>query len=557
MYSKILLFHCVFLFNCTQVFAQEKVKISGGIKSEETKSPVSFAHISLEGSNYGTVADEEGRFLMYIPIQEDIQLQISAIGYQSKTIFFEGENIDLLLKPSAIMLKEMDIVANTLAPEAIVKKAFKNIKKNYIKEPVLLKTFYRHTCKDNDKYCRMIDAQINVYKKKGYGKIEQYEHNKDKFEVNELRRSFDQSNMMKGWHSPMALDVVLKGDIAALKQHSGSKKKIISLLKGFENFVNTRKKYFDFKWEGLIEMDGSEVYKIGYQMLSTSDHKSNKIEDVVYSGYFYINSTDFAILKFESTASSNDLYTKVDQVVTYRKYNGKYGLFHSRCVISSFHKDCNGHTTNIDLMVNHIEFGRQKNINQTNITRNYLASIPYNKSFWSQYAPRLDASISDSLAWDLKTDLTLTDQFEKMSALEEGIAKDILKQENKLDSLIANIDSILVIDLWASWCRPCMLEFHKSKFNREKFSASGVKFLMVSIDEDVDSWRNAILNFMMDKEEHIRIGPHSEFLEQLEMDKIPRFLIYHKQLLINDDAPLPHTELFVDLMENLISGKEN
>ncbi|MBX2841075.1 MAG: carboxypeptidase-like regulatory domain-containing protein [Flammeovirgaceae bacterium] len=513
MYSKILLFHCVFLFNCILVFSQEKVKISGIIKNEKTNIPVPFAHISIEGSNFGTVSDEEGSFLIYIPFQESILLQISAIGYPSKEMIYEEEDIEILLKPSAIILKEMNIVSTSLEPEEIVKRAFKNIKKNYIRDPVLLESFYRHTCKHNDKYCRIIDAQIDIYKKKGYGKIEKYENNKDKFEVNELRRSFDQTDLMKGSHYPMALEAVLKGDIAALKQHPRNKRKVINLLKGCENFVSTRKKNIDFTWEGLIEMDGLEVYKIAYRMLSISDHKSNKIEDAVYSGYFYINSADYAILKFESTAKSNFLHTKVDQAVSYRNYDGKYGLFHSRCVISSFHKDRSVHKTNVDLIVNNIEFGKQKNIDQTNITRNYLASIPYNKTFWIHYAPKLDVSISDSLARDLKTDLTLADQFEKMSAFEAGIAKDIKKQENKLDSIIANNDSILVIDLWASWCRPCMLEFHRSKENREKFTALGASFLMVSIDEDIDQWRKAILNYSMDREEHIRVGPHSEFLE--------------------------------------------
>lgn len=139
-----------------------------------------------------------------------------------------------------------------------------------------------------------------------------------------------------------------------------------------------------------------------------------------------------------------------------------------------------------------------------------------------------------------------------MAALEQRIAQDVIKNEKRLDSIITRNDTILVVDLWASWCGPCIREYLLSVENREKLSDLGVKFIMVSVDDDIDSWRNIILRFGMEEETHIRIGPNSTYLEQLEMEKIPRFLVYKHQELINSDAPLPHTEVFMELVGQLM-----
>ena len=51
---------------------------------------------------------------------------------------------------------------------------------------------------------------------------------------------------------------------------------------------------------------------------------------------------------------------------------------------------------------------------------------------------------------------------------------------------------VVYLDFWASWCGPCMRELPFAKKVKEHFKDKDVVFLNVSIDEDMNAWKNAV-----------------------------------------------------------------
>ena len=55
-----------------------------------------------------------------------------------------------------------------------------------------------------------------------------------------------------------------------------------------------------------------------------------------------------------------------------------------------------------------------------------------------------------------------------------------------------NLGKYTLIDLWASWCRPCRKEIPYVKEAFEKYGNKGLKVIAISVDKDKDKWQKAI-----------------------------------------------------------------
>ncbi|MEL4454670.1 TlpA disulfide reductase family protein [Lutimonas vermicola] len=111
------------------------------------------------------------------------------------------------------------------------------------------------------------------------------------------------------------------------------------------------------------------------------------------------------------------------------------------------------------------------------------------------------------------------------------------------------------IDVWATWCSPCIKQIPYLKEIDEAYKGKNIAFVSLSIDkmEHKDKWLKMIedkdlrgIQIMADK------GWDSDFLRAYNITGIPRFiLIDPKGNIINSDAPSPSDPYLKEVLSTL------
>ena len=144
----------------------------------------------------------------------------------------------------------------------------------------------------------------------------------------------------------------------------------------------------------------------------------------------------------------------------------------------------------------------------------------------------------------------------------------IVTNYNEINSISELLDSFknkpVFIDLWATWCTPCLEEFKYSKTLYEYLTKNGIEIIYVSFDKEKDDslWRKRInANNLFGN--HIRASkPLQDSLTTLiwggiDAYSLPNYLLFNKNgKLINKDIYYPSTgiKLFKQIESDL---KEN
>lgn len=149
----------------------DSVKLSyvmgGRVTDSESGNPLPYVTVSIPGSHYSTVTNEDGDFTIKSSSRPE-RIVFSMIGYRtlSQAIGQMGErdltNLRIRMSVDPIPIREAVIIADD--PYAILQKAMSLISENYPKTPELMECFYRETVQKRTRYIYISEAVSNLYK---------------------------------------------------------------------------------------------------------------------------------------------------------------------------------------------------------------------------------------------------------------------------------------------------------------------------------------------------------------------------------------------------------
>ena len=103
---------------------------------------------------------------------------------------------------------------------------------------------------------------------------------------------------------------------------------------------------------------------------------------------------------------------------------------------------------------------------------------------------------------------------------------------------------VIYIDVWATWCGPCMGEIpHLKKLDTELHDME-IAFVSISIDGDKEAWKKMVVNKELQGYQLFAEGEwQSDIIKDYAIQGIPRFILIDKEgKLVNANANRPSSE---------------
>ena len=131
----------------------------------------------------------------------------------------------------------------------------------------------------------------------------------------------------------------------------------------------------------------------------------------------------------------------------------------------------------------------------------------------------------------------------------------------RYDELIEqNLGKVIVVDFWASWCKPCKEEMPYLKEMIAEIAQDDLVVLTISIDKKKEDWENEISKEDSPVEElsYLMVDyENSPIAKQFNVSLIPRYMVYDKTgELAYEVAPRPSSGDLKPLLLELLGEGE-
>ena len=428
--------------------ASAYIHIQGKVVDSESNELLPYANILIEKAGTGTITNTNGEFDFKIQGRyAGSEVQFSFLGYESQKLevpFTDNSKLIIKLSPKPYTLADILVLPKGNEAVDIVKRAVKNIKRNYARNTFQTEAFYRNTNFRDTVASQLIEAALLI-EDKGISKP-----NKNaRIQLLEIRKSTNyllpKSKKEKLWeqinrHQNIFYQSVDFNPVKHYKQKS--------CYNPLSNFLA-----FNYEFQGFEWLDSIKIYKIKYildwnycfHQIVPNTTKTHENENEEYAGFIYISADDWGIIKIEHwNKFFNELAEKwkladnyrSKSTIEYQKINGKYypkyAVFKSSPNGSYFvFSNSEGSTEdkNIEgqqwahvsllttkIVTDRTDFEKIKNREKLSKTENsYKTKYPYNSEFWMNYNILKENPTEEKFIQEMEWEKSLNIQFEENS----------------------------------------------------------------------------------------------------------------------------------------------
>ncbi len=123
--------------------------------------------------------------------------------------------------------------------------------------------------------------------------------------------------------------------------------------------------------------------------------------------------------------------------------------------------------------------------------------------------------------------------------------------DGEMISLSDFIGKVVLVDVWATWCAPCLQQLPHLKELKEDFKNTDLVVLAVSVDvpKDEQKWRDMIVEKEIEAV-HMFAGGWTEITKYYNITGIPRFMLFDREgKVVSASAPRPSDPTLKMLIE--------
>lgn len=181
----------------------------------------------------------------------------------------------------------------------------------------------------------------------------------------------------------------------------------------------------------------------------------------------------------------------------------------------------------------------------------------YGISYTNNLQDYYDVFMANSIDEEHKKDIT--EKYNKLIKVSKGKPSPKFVDYENYAGGTTSLDDLkgkyVYVDVWATWCGPCIREIPSLKKIEKQYHNKNIAFVSMSVDRktDYDKWRK-----MVEEEELSGIqlyapkGNQSEFYKNYGIMGIPRFILIDPEgNIVNSNAPRPSSEKLTETFEEL------